>query len=185
LTHAPTRNARLIPANADSYQLNCCLPLMLCIPIPKRKDQHAPRRISQEVERRTFTRRAAPIVRPLYDPLVGAERARFDEARLDRFGSRLHVLGPMTPTDSTVFPGQEVHFHLNGTVGHHDLSEEDEGLAPSNVPMPEEMFADRLVADFGDPPMVQGQVDIRTADLPRLGEWQEQLQYSSPNYHDS
>ncbi|MGD0266740.1 MAG: hypothetical protein ABSD47_17555, partial [Candidatus Methylomirabilota bacterium] len=74
--------------------------------------------------------------------------------------------------------------HRNGTAGHHDLAEEDEGLFPSNVPMPEEMFADRLVAGFGDPPMVQGQIDIRTADMPRLGEWQEQLRYPSPDNHD-
>jgi hypothetical protein len=158
---------------------------MLSIPIPKRNDQHAPRRTSQEVERRTFTRRAAPKVQPLYDPLVGAESARSDEARLDRLEFRLHVLGPMTPTGSTVFPGQEVHFHRNGTAGHHDLAEEDEGLVPSNVPMPEEMFADRLVVGFGDPPTVQGQIDIRTADMARLGEWQEQLRYPSPNNHDS
>jgi hypothetical protein len=41
------------------------------------------------------------------------------------------------------------------------------------LPLPEEMLADRLVPGLGDPPMVQRQIDIGAADMPRPGEWQE------------
>ena len=86
------------------------------------------------------------------DPGVQLE-GQIAPPRLPR-GHILHGLGSMAPTGSTVFPGQEVHFHRNGTAGNHDLAEEDEGLSPRNVPVPEEMLADRLVTGLGDPPMV-------------------------------